>query len=123
MLLETRERLRRIYASGVAPAEMRARKDQEFGRLKFEYTLLRAGWNGYSGYDRWFDRALSNADLVSAATYHGCLPGLLQLLNSVNGELPRFYEEVRKLTQLTKAERSRQLCEAAPQPPPVSGGG
>lgn len=111
LLLDTRERLRRLYASDLAPAEMRARKDEEFGRLKFEYSQLRASWNGYAGYDRWFDRALGNADLVSAATYRGCLPGLLQLLNSVNADLPRFYEEVRKLAALTKEARAQQLCE------------
>jgi predicted aminopeptidase len=116
LLLQARERLRQLYASGLPPAEMRARKDQEFGRLKFEYSLLKASWNGYPGYDRWFDRALGNADLVSAATYHGCLPGFLQLLESVNGELPRFYHEVRKLAALTKEARSRELCEGASSP-------
>lgn len=90
---------------------MRERKQQEFGRLKFDYQQLKSSWNGYSGYDAWFDRALNNAYLVSAATYHGCLPGLQRLLGSVNGELPRFYAEVRKLATLTKEARARLLCE------------
>lgn len=110
LLLDARERLRRLYESGIAVAAMRERKQEEFGRLKFDYTQLKARWNGYAGYDRWFDRALNNANLVSAATYHGCLPGFEQLLNSVNDDLPRFYEAVRQLAQQGKEVR-RQLCE------------
>ncbi len=75
MLLTTREKLRQLYASKLPEAEMRARKQETFGHLKFEYTQLKAQWNGYAGYDAWFDRALGNAHLVSAATYHGCVPG------------------------------------------------
>lgn len=116
LLLDARERLRSVYESGITAVAMRESKQQEFGRLKFDYTQLKARWDGYAGYDGWFDRALNNANLVSAATYHGCLPGFLQLLNSVNGELPRFYEEVRGLAQQPK-EMRRQLC-AVEMPPP-----
>lgn len=115
LLLDARERLRGLYESGIPAAAMRERKQQEFGRLKFEYTQLKARWKGYAGYDQWFDRALNNANLVSAATYHGCLPGFVRLLNSVNGELPRFYEEVAKLAKQGEEVR-RQLCEMTPPP-------
>lgn len=119
LLLGARERLRSLYASGMPAAAMRERKQEEFGRLKFDYTQLKTRWNGYAGYDYWVDRALNNANLVSAATYHGCLPGFQQLLNSVNGELPRFYEEVRRLAEQGKDAR-RRLCEseAGELPPP-----
>lgn len=71
LLLSARERLRNLYAEKLSPDEMRERKNEEFGRLKFEYWQQKQRWNGYAGYDRWFDRALNNAHLVSAATYHG----------------------------------------------------
>jgi predicted aminopeptidase len=74
LLLDAREQLRELYASKIPVAQMRDRKQQILGRLKFEYTQLRAQWNGFAGYDWWFDRALGNAHLVSAATYHGCVP-------------------------------------------------
>jgi predicted aminopeptidase len=109
LLLGTRERLRALYASSLPRDAMRARKQEEFGRLKFEYGLLKASWNGYTGYDRWFDRALNNAQLISAATYHGCMPGLRRLLQSVDGDLPRFYQQVRDLAAQPKASR-QQLC-------------
>ena len=96
LLLVTRERLRNLYASKLPADEMRDRKQAEFGRLKFEYSQLKAKWNGYAGYDRWFDRALNNAHLVSAATYHGCLPKFRELLRSGEGDLPRFYASVKR---------------------------
>jgi predicted aminopeptidase len=111
LLLNARAQLKELYASKLPENEMRARKHETLGRLKFDYSKLRAQWNGYAGYDWWFDRALGNAHLVSAATYHGCMPGFERLLASVNGELPRFYEEVRRVSKLPKAERSRMLCE------------
>ena len=104
LLLATRERLRLLYATQLDRPAMRARKQEEFGRLKFEYSQLRARWNGYSGYDYWFDRALGNAHLVTASTYHGCLPAFQRLLESVNGELPRFYDEVRRVSKQSRRE-------------------
>jgi predicted aminopeptidase len=109
LLLVTRERLRRLYASKLSETELRDRKQTEFGRLKFEYTQLKAQWNGYSGYDRWFDRALNNAHLVSAATYHGCLPKFRELLKSVDGDLPKFYDSVHELASEPR-ERRRAFC-------------
>lgn len=110
LLLTARERLQDLYESALPEPEMRTRKQEEFGRLKFEYWQLKASWNGFTGYDRWFDGALNNAHLVSAATYHGCMPGLRRLLESVEGDLPRFYEEVRKLGKQTLEVRRRAVC-------------
>ena len=110
LLLATRERLRALYASSLPAAAMRSRKQEEFGRLKYEYGQLKARWNGYSGYDRWFDRALNNAHLISAATYHGCMPGFRRLLQSVDGDLQRFYLQVRELAAQPKELRRQKLC-------------
>lgn len=108
LLLETRERLAALYRLDLPPEEMRRRKQREFGRMKFEYVRLKERWNGYSGYDRWFDRALNNAHLVSAATYYACLPGFRAKLAALGGDLPRFYEEVRELSK--SADARRALC-------------
>jgi predicted aminopeptidase len=119
LLLVTRERLRQLYRSKLPPDQMRDRKHQEFGLLKYRYELLKRGeWQGYSGYDRWFDRALNNAHLISAATYYGCIPGFEALLGSLGGDLPRFYAEVRKLSE-SKTARA-ELCAQGASPPPNS---
>lgn len=108
LLLETRQRLRDLYAiSGLPPVEMRHRKNVLFGDLKFRYWQLKRRWNGYRGYDRFFDQALNNAHLVSVATYRACVPQLQRELDAVGADLTRFYERMRTLA----TQRSgRSLC-------------
>jgi predicted aminopeptidase len=113
LLLATRERLQVLYATALPRDEMYYRKQQEFGRLKYEYTLLKHEWHGYRGYDHWFDRPLNNADLVPTATYETCVPGFKRLLDSVQGDLPQFYSSVKELAKKPRAERRKAVCEAA----------
>jgi predicted aminopeptidase len=107
LLLRTRERLRNLYASEPPSSDLYYRKQLEFGRLKYEYWQLKASWNGYSGYDAWFNRTLGNADLVSAATYDSCVPALENLLALVGGDLPRFYQAAKKLDE----KQRRVVCQ------------
>lgn len=110
LLLETRERLAELYNSDLPDAEKRDRKQYEFGLLKLRYAELKQDWNGYGGYDAWFSRTLNNAHLVSAATYYGCVPGLRRVLQSVDGNLPRFYDKARELAKETKEARAAAVC-------------
>jgi predicted aminopeptidase len=88
---------------------MRTAKEREFGRLKFEYSTLRARWGGYAGYDAWFDRALNNAHLAAVATYEKCVPGLERELRAA-GSLEAFYRRAADLGRLTHAERHAAVC-------------
>ncbi|WP_116807201.1 aminopeptidase [Steroidobacter cummioxidans] len=111
LLLQTRDRLDVLYHSDLPDDEKRERKQYEFGVLKLQYSQLKADqWQGYRGYDAWFSRTLNNAHLVSAATYYGCVPGLRRLLQSVNGDLPAFYEKARELAKETKEARAAAVC-------------
>jgi predicted aminopeptidase len=107
LLLQTRARLADMYKNSPPNMELYFRKQQEFGQLKFAYSQLKESWHGYAGYDAWFNRALNNADLVSAATYQSCVPGLENLLASVNGELPAFYDAAKKLD----AAARKRICQ------------
>lgn len=114
LLLQTRDRLEALYESDLSDDEKRDRKQYEFGVLKLQYSQLKAEqWKGYRGYDAWFSRTLNNAHLVSAATYYGCVPGLRQLLQSVDGDLPKFYEKARELAKETREARAAALCSVA----------
>lgn len=115
LLLQTRERLSALYRSDASDEEKRDRKQYEFGVLKLQYSELKEKWNGYRGYDAWFSRTLNNAHLVSAATYYGCVPGLRELLQSVDGDLPAFYEKARALAKETREARSAAVCEEGSQ--------
>ncbi len=110
LLLATRERLRTLYRTPLSREQLRTRKQEEFGRLKFEYSQLKVRWKGYSGYDYWFDRALNNAYLVTAVTYHGCLPAFRNVLAAVHGDLPQFYDRVRTVAKQSKDQREKEFC-------------
>lgn len=114
LLLATRERVKALYHEPISIEVMRARKQQEFGRLKYEYAQLKAQrWNGFAGYDHWFDRALNNADLVPIATYYACVPGFRRLLDEQHGDFRGFYAVVEQLAKRPKPERDAQLCTAS----------
>jgi predicted aminopeptidase len=112
LLREARERLRRLYASGSPSTQLWADKQGEFGRLKFEYTQLRARWGGFAGYDAWFARPLNNAHLAAVATYHDCVPGLQRALEAA-GSLEAFYVRAEELAALALAERHAAVCREA----------
>lgn len=117
LLLQTRERLDALYQSNLPDDEKRDRKQYEFGVLKLQYAQLKTQWNGYRGYDAWFSRTLNNAHLVSAATYYGCVPGLKRVLQSVDGNLPQFYEKARELAKESKEARAAAVCADEVAPP------
>ncbi len=110
LLLSARSKLRALYESALPNDEKRSRKQYEFGELKLDYARLRQQWNGYGGYDRWFDRTLTNAHLVSAATYYGCVPGLQRVLSEAGGDLRRFYDAARELARMDKDARALAVC-------------
>lgn len=113
LLLGAREQLRGLYLQPLPPLDMNHRKQQILGRLKFSYEQQRTTWGGYAGYDNWFARTLTNADLVATATYRRCIPGFKRLLVESGDDLGEFYRRVRELERETPAARQQLLCSAA----------
>jgi predicted aminopeptidase len=109
LLLDARARLQRLYASKVSVDAMRTRKQTEFARLRHEYLRLKRGWQGYGGFDHWFDEDLNNARLASVATYDRYVPAFLKLLQESNGDLQRFYQVCKQLGELPPEQRTAQL--------------
>src|SRR5690606_3831884 len=64
----TRDALEQLYASGRPAAEMRVTKQRLFGELRREFRALRKRWGG-RGLEGWLTMALTNAHLISVATY------------------------------------------------------
>lgn len=111
LLANTRARLARLYASGAARDEMRARKAEAFTALAAGIRALeRREGVGYPLYDQWIAEGLNNARLVSVSTYFGCLPGFSRVLERSGGDLKRFYAAVRELARLPRAQRHARLC-------------
>ena len=113
LLRRTRDRLARLYASGIARARMLRRKKMAFSRLARRIRALEHRLALRSPlYDRWIAEGLNNADLASVGTYYDCLPGFERLLEREGDNLPRFYAAARRLAHEPKARRDRQLCSA-----------
>ncbi len=109
LLLDARARLQQMYTSSIPLAEMRTRKRLEFDRLKRDYLKLKDTWNGYAGFDHWFDEAQNNARLASVATYDRLVPAFLRLLSESNGNLNLFYSSCKMLAALPPDKRTARL--------------
>lgn len=117
LLLQSRRELEALYLSGKPAVVMREEKKALFTALRQRYQLLRdQTWQGYSGFDRWFERPVNNARLASVATYHDRKPPFLALLHRADGDLLRFYREVAELARRPLPEREKILAELAPPP-------
>lgn len=111
LVLKYRSRLDGLYRSAISDAEKRESKRQIFSGLRQEYTQLKAAWGGFSGYDRWFAQDMNNAHLASVAAYTQLVPAFNRLLAGQDGNLARFYQEVKEIAKLPKAERLARLEE------------
>jgi predicted aminopeptidase len=101
LMAEARRRLAALYARRLPPAETRAEKTAEFGRLR---DALVAGGHPAAG-------EFNNARLVALATYERCVPALQAELARLGDDLRAFYAAM-KLLEDDAAARVR-LC-----PPP-----
>ncbi len=100
---------------------MRQQKERVIAGLRRDYKQLKAQWGGYAGYDDWFaqplnnaQQSLNNAQLNTVATYYDLVPAFDSLLRANDGDLEKFYREVRKLAKLSKEERHRRLQGSMP---------
>ncbi len=107
---EFRARFQELYASGLPAPAMRREKADLRRRMRADYSVLKASWGGYGGYDAWFSRSLNNAQLSTVGSYHDLAPQLRQMLRQSGNDLPTFYAEVRELASLTPAQRSLELA-------------
>jgi predicted aminopeptidase len=104
-----RERLKKLYSSGVPIEEMRVKKAAVFAELTEEARALQRK-QGHRYYETWLKEGLNNAHLASVATYYQCVPGLQRVLAEQGGDLVRFYAAARKLAKMPRGERHARLC-------------
>jgi len=102
-------RMDKIYDSGLADGAMREAKRAGFDELRREYEALKKRWGGYSGYDRIMGASPGNALLASITAYSKFVPGFEKMIESLNGDMPRFYAAVKELAKKPQEERCRAL--------------
>ena len=113
MIRKTRDRLAALYASDLPDDEKRAGKAAIFAEMRAAHERLKLDSGGAVVFDRWFAGGANNAGIVSAGLYADRVPQFAALLAEEGGDLPRFYERVKALAALPKAERDQGLSDLA----------
>ena len=112
----TRTALKALYDSDVPDAQKRQRKAELMARMQAEFAKLKAmptgAWSGFTGYDSWLARA-NNAALALQAAYDGWVPAFEHLFAAQGRDFARFHAEVRRLAALP-AEQRRATLQALP---------
>ena len=114
----TRQELDQIYAPDSAFAHdtyaQAAMKIISMQKFRDAYAQLKAGWNGYAGYDPWVARA-NNASFGAQAAYDEGVPAFEALFEREDRDWQRFYQATKQLAGLPKAER-HALLKISPRP-------
>jgi len=120
LVLDLRDRLRTVYASGQPAAAMRAAKAREIEAFRERYRHLRDGaWAGDTGYDAWVGKPINNARLVPFGLYDRWVPAFARVFEHAGRDWPTFYGYVRAFARLPKDERARALDAWLPPSPTV----
>ncbi|HEY5802059.1 MAG TPA: aminopeptidase [Burkholderiaceae bacterium] len=117
LLVKHRAKLDAMYRSRLSDTQKRAEKSRMFQDLRDDYEKLKQEWGGYNGYDKWFAGKLTNAHLVSVATYYDYVPAFKALLQKEK-KFTRFYSAVERLSHEDYSARSRRLQRLLPRPEP-----
>ncbi|MGH8183869.1 MAG: aminopeptidase, partial [Rhodanobacteraceae bacterium] len=114
LVLDTRAKLKTLYASDLPDAVKLQRKQQNFADIRREYEHLRdTTWHGYNGYDHWFDSPLNNAKLVPFGLYDRGVPAFAALFKRCDGNWTYFFASVRGIGNEPAAQRNAFLAGAS----------
>jgi predicted aminopeptidase len=109
LVLDTRERLRALYATPLGADTMRTRKHEEFERLRTDYFSLRdSRWHGFGVYDEWINGELNNAKLLPFGLYHRWVPAFAALF-AQSRDWTVFYDAASKIARLESDARHATL--------------
>ncbi|WP_395681009.1 aminopeptidase [Dokdonella sp.] len=112
LVLDLRERLRALYATGQADAVLRRRKHEEIDAFRERYAHLRdQEWNGDDAYDAFVAAPINNASLVPFGLYDRWTDAFAALFARDGADWALFHEDVRALARLPAPQRARRLAE------------
>jgi predicted aminopeptidase len=110
LVLDLRERLKTLYASGAAEPAMEAGKQREIAMFRQQYQQWRdRDWPQEHAYDAWVAAPINNARLLPFGLYEQWTPAFGVLFQRAESSWPAFYAGVRALAKLPRAKRELQL--------------
>jgi predicted aminopeptidase len=111
MLFELRTKLQALFDSDLPTEKMQNEKEHFINEFKTEITELSQADPKFQPLAGWARRPINNALLGAVGVYNQRVPAFLNLFEKSNGDIESFFAEVKKLTQLTSAERKIKLGE------------
>jgi predicted aminopeptidase len=109
LTMRYRDKLDALFRSAVSDEEKRAGKVQLMVQMRADYAQLKQErWDGFSGYDGWFDKA-NNASLGVLAAYNQLVPDFERLFEREGQNFAQFYAAVKRLAPLPPDERRKIL--------------
>jgi predicted aminopeptidase len=111
LALRVRDDLDAVYRDpALDEAARRAAKARRLRLMHEELAQLKATrWDGFAGYDGWFQRA-NNAAFAIQAAYNAHVPAFERLFEREGRDLARFYAAVRRLADLPRDQRDATLA-------------
>lgn len=110
LVLDLRERLKKLYASGADAEAMAEGKQHEIDGFRQRYAAWRDRyWPNDHRYDHWVAQPINNATLLPFGLYDQWKPAFAALFKQAGGQWPQFYDRVRALAKEPKAERDACL--------------
>lgn len=111
LVSDTRETLEAVYARDMPDAVKHAAKQAAIDDLRARYRELRdTRWDGYDGYDSWFEAPINNAKLLPVGLYHRWVPAFAALFAEAGRDWAAFHERVEALSGLAPEARQRRLA-------------
>ncbi len=104
----TRARLDELYASALADAAKRERKQTLLADARAAHAALAAGHGISGGYTRFFADGLNNARLGSVSAYHSRVSAFRRMLDGLGLDFAAFFAHVEALGKL--APQAREGC-------------
>jgi predicted aminopeptidase len=116
LVLDLRERLKALYATGADAEAMAAGKQREIEAFRQRYARWRdAHWPGDRRYDAWVAGPINNARLLPFGLYDQWTPAFALLFRQGGRQWPAFYASVRALAKLGPTARDARLADLATQ--------
>jgi len=110
LVLDLRERLKKLYASGANEEAMAEGKQHEIDAFRARYATWRdQHWPNDHRYDKWAAQPINNATLLPFGLYDQWTPAFAALFKQVGRQWPVFFDRVRMLARESKAEREDSL--------------
>lgn len=109
IIMDYREKLVNLYATGQSENDMTENKAQILNSLKLTLQSRMQDWSSKSRYQTWLDGDVNNARLAIVSTYRSLLPEFMSLYDETGRNLSHFYSISKEASKCSAVQRRKYL--------------